>query len=149
MVGVPASGKTTVARTLYPKALRISLDDLRMMFSGSAFDTRVEPAVGAAAEALKLSLATFAATNRVDLLFDATHVSRKRRAGLIATARRHGLSPVAVFLTLPISVALARNQHRQFPVPDPVIRRFGRLLEPPSVDEGFDEVIVIANGEPR
>jgi predicted kinase len=147
MVGVPASGKTTVARDRFPEALRISLDDLRLMFSGRAFHARIEPAVAAAADALNDALPKFAAARHVDLLFDATNVSRKRRARLIATARHHGLSPVAVYLTLPIATALERNRQRPFPVPPMVVRRFGRILEPPTLDEGFDEVIVIANGE--
>ena len=143
MVGIPGSGKSTIARGRFPEALRISLDDLRLMFSGQTFERRIEPAVAVAADALKESLAVFAASKRVDLLFDSTNVSRARRANLISTARHHGLSPVAIYLPVPLATALARNKLRPFPVPPAVVARFGRLLEPPTLDEGFDDIIVV------
>ena len=143
MVGIPGSRKTTLVRSRFPKALRISLDDLRLMFTGRTFDVRAEPAVAIAADTLKESLAAYAVSKRVDLIHDATNVSRARRAALIATARRHGLSPIAVYLPVPIEIALSRNQQRPFPVPTETIRRFLKNLEPPNLDEGFDEVIVV------
>jgi predicted kinase len=145
MVGVPGSGKTTVARNRFPDALRISLDDIRLMLSGKTFDLRIEPAVAVAADSIKESLAAFSASKGIDLLFDATNVSRERRAALIATARRHGLSPVAVYLAPPMATAHERNLQRPFPVPTHVVRRFGQILEPPTLDEGFDQVIVVSD----
>ena len=143
MVGIPGSGKTTLARQRFPKALRISLDDLRLMFTGRTFDVKVEPAVAVAADALKDSLALYASIRRIDLIHDATNVSRSRRAVLIATAHQHNLSPVAVYLPVPLKLALSRNQQRPFPVPTRTIVRFHRNLEPPTLAEGFDDVIVV------
>jgi predicted kinase len=143
LVGIPGAGKTTYARKQIPRALRISLDDLRLMFTGRTFEPRVEAAVEVAADALRESLAAYAGSKRVDLVHDATNVSRSRRAPLIATALRYRLSPIAVYLPVSLELALARNQERPFPVPLLAIQRFRKILVPPVLDEGFEEIIVI------
>jgi predicted kinase len=143
MVGIPGSGKSTVARQRFPQALRISLDDLRLMLSGKPFHLPIEPAVAVAGDALRDSVAEYAAARGWDALFDATNVSRSRRAPLVACARRFGLSPVAVYVKCDLAVAGQRNRQRPIPVPDAVVTNFYRILEPPTVEEGFDEVVLI------
>jgi len=141
MVGVPGSGKTTYARRYFPEALRISLDDLRLMFSGRTFEPRIEGAVGIAADAMIEALASNAVKLERDLLLDATNVSRARRASAIAAARRHELSPIAVYVDTPVAVAQQRNQGRPVPVPFNIVNRFGTSLEPPTLAEGFDQIL--------
>jgi predicted kinase len=113
------------------------------MLCGRTFNPSIEPAVAVAADALRDSLAAFAAAKRVDLLFDATNISRSRRAPLIAAAKRFGLTPVAIFVHCPLSIALYRNASRPDPVPASVVAAFSHRLEPPTSDEGFAEVIEI------
>jgi predicted kinase len=126
--------------------MRISLDDLRLMLSGRTFEVGVEPAVAVAAEALLQSLPAFCAAKGWDVVFDATNVTRARRAPLIATARQHGFKPVAIFVTGSLGAALKRNAARPFPVPTPAVLNFARRLEPPSLEEGFEEVVVVDTG---
>ncbi len=57
MVGIPGAGKTTYARCNLGHAIRICLDDLRLMLSGHAFAPAIEPVVAVAADALRDSLA--------------------------------------------------------------------------------------------
>jgi predicted kinase len=141
MVGIPGSGKTTYVRRHLPCALRISLDDLRLMMCGQPFDPRIEPAIAVAAEALLGALVPYAARTDTDLVFDATNVTRARRAPVIELARQHGLSPVAIFLECPLALAQHRNRQRPEQVPPDVIDRFAQRLEPPTLDEGFARII--------
>ena len=143
MVGPPGSGKSSYIRKYLPEALRISLDDLRLMLSGRPFDFRYERMVSVLGEALmRVSLSRLKEWRR-DCVYDATNVSRERRTPTLAIAEEYGLPAVAVFTDTPMEVALARNRRRRRKVPEEVIERFYRLLEPPSIDEGFEEVVVV------
>jgi len=142
LVGLPGSGKTTYARRLL-NAIRVSLDDLRLMMSGRTYDERFEPAVAAAGNAVLRAVLASASAWGMDVVFDATNVSRAWRARSLEAASGQAVVPVAVLFRCPLEVALRRNRRRRFPVPDEVIRRFAESLEEPTREEGFAEVIVI------
>lgn len=143
MVGPPGSGKSSYIRKYLPEALRLSLDDLRLMLSGRPFDLRYERMVSVMGDALlRVTLSRLNEWRR-DCVYDATNVSRERRSPILALAREFDLPAVAVFTDTPMEVALARNRRRRRKVPEEVVERFYRLLEPPSADEGFDEVVVV------
>ena len=148
MVGIPGSGKSTYAKTCLNGALRISLDDLRLMFTNRAFVARVEPLIVSAGDDITDITAKYAAAHNLDVVFDATNVTRRRRAALIERARHFGLTPVAVYVRVPLPVALARNAQRSEPVPPDVVANFYHRLEPPTVAEGFAEVYVVDAEKP-
>jgi predicted kinase len=146
LTGLPASGKTTYARRELAGAVRVSLDDLRLMMSGVSYDARYEPMVAAAADAMLEALLVRAAHEGFDIVFDATNVTRKWRRRAIAQALRHGVEPHSIYFAIPLAVAAARNRARQQAVPDEVVRRFYEKLEPPSADEGFVTVVTVEPG---
>jgi len=146
MAGLPGSGKTTLARERFSAALRVSLDDLRLMLSGRSFDARFEAAVSAAGEAATRALLARAAEWHADVLFDATSVTRKLRARSLALAAQYGALPICVHVDCPLELALARNSRRRFPVPEEVIRGFRATLETPDVAEGFAAIITVRIG---
>jgi predicted kinase len=143
MVGVPGSGKTTVAHERFPQALRISLDDLRLMLSGKTFFAPLEPLVASAADALRDVVVAYAVSHERDVLIDATNVSRRRRSTWIDCGKRFEITPIAVYVACPPAVAKRRNRLRPFPVPAFVVDDFCRRLEPPLLEEGFAEVITV------
>ena len=70
--------------------------------------------------------------------------SRAHRRRALDLARRHGCRAIAVWIRVPLDEALRRNALRRgrARVPDEVIRHVHASLEPPSLDEGFAEIVV-------
>jgi peroxiredoxin/predicted kinase len=144
MVGLPGSGKTTYARARLRDAVRVSMDDLRLMLHGGQYDARYEPFVHEAAKQLLDGLAARANAGGFDVVFDATNVTRAYRAECVRRARRFGLEPVCVYCEIDLATALARNAARATAVPEAIVRRFHAQLEPPAEEEGFGTILKIA-----
>lgn len=143
LVGIPGSGKTTYARTQLSHALRVSLDDFRLMLTGVAFERANERYVVTAAHATLRALLARARRWQRDIVLDATNVTRARRRLYVAMARRRSVPTIAVYLSCPLEVALVRNRQRPAAVPEHAVRRLHAALQPPSVDEGFAAVRVV------
>jgi predicted kinase len=80
------------------------------------------------------------------VVVDNTNATLYDRAPLIALGRDHGARVIAFYFEAPVRLAVARNQQREGKarVPNVAIFATQKRLVPPSVDEGFDEVRVIA-----
>ncbi len=144
LVGIPGSGKTTYARAELATCLRVSLDDMRLMLTGNSFNPRYESLVAEIGNA-SLDIVMRASRRRgYDIVFDVTSVSRRWRSATIRRAVSNDLDPHCIFFDIPLSVALQRNRARSNPVPEAVVARFFRQLEPPTLDEGFLNVTVVA-----
>jgi predicted kinase len=76
---------------------------------------------------------------------DNTNATRAMRAPLIQQAKAAGFEVHSYFFDIPVRTAIGRNNHRKDkkPIPVPAILRTAKTLEPPSLDEGFDEVRTI------
>jgi len=79
------------------------------------------------------------------VFMDAAVPARRHRARAVALARRCGVRTVAVWINTPLGQALTQNAQRPDDevVPEFAVRSVFGLLEAPSPDEGFDEVIVV------
>ena len=79
------------------------------------------------------------------LVLDAALPRAHDRAGAVARARRFSCRLICIRILCALDVALARNRDRppDQVVPDDVVRLVFNDFEPPSLEEGFDEVIEI------
>jgi predicted kinase len=76
---------------------------------------------------------------------DNTNGTRAVRAPYIREAKAAGFHVLSYFFDTPVRMAIGRNNHRKDkkPIPVPAILRAAKHLEPPSLDEGIDEIRVI------
>lgn len=169
LVGIPGSGKSTVAKEL---GQVFSSDEVReKLFGDSSIQDHEELATeylknkGIDLTGLKPSrqrhlihqaskelvfdklhkeVAT-ALKHGVTVVYDATNVSKKDRKKALKAFDGLYDSAEAVYVKTPLKVALERNNKRARKVDQKVIKRMYRNLEEPSKEEGFNQVIVINN----
>lgn len=81
------------------------------------------------------------------IVFDAAHARARDRVGAIAQARRFSCWLICIWISCPLDLALVRNRTRPRDqvVPEDVVRLVFNNFEPPTVDEGFDEIFEISN----
>lgn len=76
---------------------------------------------------------------------DNTNATRVVRAPYIRQAKAAGYHVRSYFFDTPVRTAIGRNNHRndKKPIPVPAILRIAKTLQPPTPDEGFDEIQVV------
>ena len=81
-------------------------------------------------------------------VLDNTNATRAVREPLIQAAKQAGFRVLCYFFETPVRTAIGRNNHRKDkkPVPVPAILRTAKRLEPPSLEEGMDEIRTVATG---
>ena len=127
LVGVQGAGKTTY----YKANLAATHAHVSRDVQGSA---RMEAAVLSDCLARGLSFAV-----------DNTNVTRAARRPYVHRAKQAGYRVVCCFFNTPTRTAIGRNNYRQDKpkIPAPAILRAAKQLEPPVMEEGFDEIRVI------
>lgn len=133
LVGLPGSGKTTYYRAHFAAThVHVSKD---LMPNAQRRDERQAREIDAALGGGK------------SVVVDNTNPSRDVRAPLIALGRRHGARIVAIYFETEVRTAIMRNRQREGRerVPDVAIFTTKKKLMPPSLEEGFDEVRVVAS----
>jgi predicted kinase len=131
-VGMQAAGKSTYYRdNLAATHVHVSKD---LMKTSSNRDLRQQ-------QTIERELAAGRS-----VAVDNTNPTPAVRAPLIEIGRRHGARVVAYFFEAAVKDAVARNRLREGKarVPDVAIYVAARKLVPPALEEGFDEVRVIA-----
>jgi len=124
LVGVPGAGKSSLYRQRFETTHR-RIEDKR----------RLDAALAAG----------------VSVVVDNTNPRRADRAPLIAAARAHGARVVGYFFEVSTRAAVARNAARtgKDRVPNVAIFTVARRLEPPTIDEGFDELYRVTIADDR
>lgn len=76
---------------------------------------------------------------------DNTNATRAVRAPFLGQAKEAGYRVRCFFFDTPVRTAIGRNNHRKDkkPIPVPAILKTAKTLQPPSLEEGFDEVYTV------
>ena len=144
LIGVPASGKSTWVKQNRRGAVVASSDDyiekqaerLKSTYS-DVFNDYVKDANRHAQDTAKQAFA-----DGMDVIWDQTNLTRNSRKSKLAMAPK-GYKKVAVYFPTPApEVHKKRLDSRPGKtIPDFVMNSMIKTLEPPSKEEGFDEII--------
>ncbi|MGI0090716.1 MAG: AAA family ATPase [Nitrososphaerales archaeon] len=126
LVGIPGSGKSTLAKKRFSNYTRINLDNLRSRRNENI-------------EILKCL------EKGESLVIDNTNSTRKSRIRYIEASKLFGIPIHAIYLDCPLELALRRNALRETKeyVPDRAVKMYNRILEIPTVEEGFESIEVL------
>ena len=130
-VGLPGSGKSTYYFAHFADThVHVSKD---LLPRGGRQETLVEKALAAGRS----------------VVVDNTNPRRADRSPLLELARRFGARTIAVLVTATVAECLRRNAAREgrARVPGVAIYVAAKKLEPPSCEEGFDEVLEASMAE--
>lgn len=145
LVGLPASGKTTYAKTLVAKGwVRVNKDDMRAMLHDSKFSKDNEAFV------LKLrdDVIVRALTQGKNVVVDDTNLDAKHAIRFQGIAQTFEADFDYKFFDVSVQECIRRNKLRDKPVPEKVIyNMYERYLkEPPAViayDDNKEEAIIV------
>ena len=127
LIGVPGAGKTTFYQERFASThVRISLDEVT---SRSKLEAKVNDCIAA----------------KNSFVVDNTNVRRQDREWFVRTARSAGYRVVGYVFRLELRAAIKRNSLRKGKqvIPVPALIRIWKGMEPPKLDEGFDELSTV------
>lgn len=148
MIGIPCSGKTTLAQR-QPGAAHVSRDTIRfsLLQENDNYFAREKEVFDLFAKTinnyLKLGL---------DVVADATHLNTKSRYKLFhkLSYNPNTTNVIAIYMNLPLETCLERNEKRkgtQSYVPPHEIYSMHLRLEPPTYREPFNYIYTYSSGD--
>jgi tRNA uridine 5-carbamoylmethylation protein Kti12 len=134
--GIPGSGKTTLAHQLAEQhtADVHSYDDLPGANTKESMDGSVKRAW---LEAISADLKA-----GKSVVCDGLNLTRKDRKEVLSVVSDIPCKKVLVVKVVPLETCLLRNAQRKARLPDFVLEQSARKLEPPTPDEGWDEILI-------
>jgi predicted kinase len=143
LVGPAGSGKSSWALDALSETVMVSSDRMRRELTGDPRDQSqnylvFQRCMDQVREELHRGR---------EVTFDATNYSRDLRTMPLQAGRWSGAEIVSYFFDVGLEEARMRNRSRDRRVPEPVIRRHYRGLEPPALHEADRHVVVAPDGE--
>lgn len=137
MVGIPGSGKSTIAGMIKNAKVHSS-DSLRAEMFGSEVEQGRNNELF-----MELHRRIFSDLHSGNsVVYDATNISsRRRKEFLREVSNLSSAIRVCIFVRTNINECIIRNKRRNRIVPDGVIRRMSRSLDIPCMSEGWDCII--------
>ncbi|MFP4297815.1 MAG: AAA family ATPase [Spirulinaceae cyanobacterium] len=138
LIGIPASGKSTLARRiaqLDPPTVIISTDTIR----GELFGDEIIQGEWGQIEALVIQRIKAAIASGNPVIYDATNAQKEWRQDILKKLNFENVSWLAWWLKAGVKKSQQWNQQRSRIVPDEVIERMAVYLRnnPPRCEEGF------------
>ena len=144
MVGIPASGKSTIAKQILENNMMdgiptviISNDDVGKVLTGKQF---CKSAGGFITATVGLMVRYFLAQDYV-VVVDNTCVTQGSRSQWVKVAEDFSASVTVQFMSTDLKTCLDRNATRLDSVPAGVLIDMSKRLEPPESSEGFKYII--------
>lgn len=143
MVGIPASGKSTFARKLAEGGYHWhSSDNLRVELNLKDGDPKDNAKLFKELHRrIKEDL-----RNGISCVFDATNLSRKRRAGFVDELGNIPCKKTCCLMLADIDECKRRNSERKVPVPEYKYAQMLANFDPPYCNEGWDEIEIETSG---
>lgn len=145
LIGVPGSGKSTWRSKHKSAATVASSDDYLDAVasnSGTTYNEVFKDHIKAANDyAIQSARAGFERGD--DVIWDQTNTSRKSRASKLAMVPDN-YRKVAVFFPTPSDLKQRLASRKGKTIPEPIILSMINTLEPPTKDEGFDEILTVS-----
>lgn len=146
MVGIPASGKTTLSRRLTERGYAyFNADDIRQQLWGDSADQR-EPEKVFAIFFARLEEALAAG---LDIVIDNTNINSRHRSPILERAASFGYTDIQLWvLDVPLEVCLERNRARQRSVPEDIVTNmFNTLTGPGKPRRHEGKTVIIRPGK--
>lgn len=144
LIGLPGSGKSTYAEILmekHPDALYLSSDKIREeLYGDESIQGNPQEVFGNLHHKMRKALG-----NNIDVIYDATNLSRKNRKKAVKIAKSANQTTIVHYIIIDTSLdeCFRRNENRERKVPENVIVRMSEQFNFPQSDEGFSDIEII------
>ena len=142
LVGVPGSGKTTWIRNNKHDAVVLSTDDYIEKIAakqGKTYSEVFKDTIGDATDQMEKDLIQ-ALRNERDIIWDQTNLTAKSRKSKLSRIPK-SYKKVGVYFSVPQDLRDRLASRPGKVIPEPVIISMINQLQPPTKEEGFDEVV--------
>ena len=87
--------------------------------------------------------------SKTKMVLDKTNATLLERAPFISAAKAAGFEVIAYYFDCPFKDALARNNQRagKAKIPDIGVKGTAKKMQPPSLEEGFDQLFTVKVGD--